>query len=78
MENKFDPKKNYTWSPESKFELSGITYGKIRKLVEMIVNSPEAVKVLTALDLGKDLQDLFEKSVEEGLIKEMPNQKYEK
>ena len=70
MSIKYDPSKKYTWSTEDKFVLSGGEFGLILNTLRSILSTEEAARVLMANRANEVIESLFQKSVEEGVIKE--------
>jgi hypothetical protein len=70
MSIKYDPSKKYTWSNEDKFVLSGGEFGLILNTLRSILSTEEAARVLMANRANEVIESLFQKSVEEGVIKE--------
>ena len=67
---KYDPKKNYKWTPEDKFELDGNQFGQLLHAFRAILSTPEAETILRAEKANIVVEDLMKKYVEEGVIKE--------
>jgi hypothetical protein len=70
MSIKYDPNKKYTWGNEDKFVLSGGEFGLILNTLRSILSTEEAARVLMANRANEVIESLFQKSVEEGVIKE--------
>jgi hypothetical protein len=72
-ESSFDPNKSYTWTPESKFELSGEEFGIILNGLRAILSSQEAQKVLIADRAHTAIEKVLGKAVESGIAIETTN-----
>lgn len=71
MENKFDPKKNYTWSEDSLWSLTGLEIGALKALIDLTLNSEEARRVFLAVDCAAILRKQLENGIKNGTLKEM-------
>lgn len=65
----YDPSLSYEWSPEEKFEITGMEFEYIFKSLTEFLNSPESVKVLRALETHQILEAKLKEGVEKGKIK---------
>jgi hypothetical protein len=79
---KFVPGKAYKWEPDDQFVLTGSEFSVQYHALFSLVNSEsfqkslqEAQKTLAIFDSFKILQTAFEKGVQEGVIKEIPEEK---
>lgn len=68
---KFDSNKNYTWSPDTEVVLTGKQYGFLRTFVNMVVNSPEAQRLMMGMECAGILQGILEKGVEDEWVTEL-------
>ena len=66
----YDPTKNYTWNPDSKFVISGQDFGLILNTLRGILATQEAANVIMAYEANKRIEGIIARSVEEGAIYE--------
>jgi hypothetical protein len=69
---KYDPNKKWTWSPDSKFELSGEQFGIVLNAFRSILSTPEAQRILFIYHANNVVEDIIAKAVEKGVIVEAP------
>jgi hypothetical protein len=69
----YDPTKNYTWNPETKFVISGQDLGLILNTFRGILATQEATNAIMAYEANKRIESLVAKSVEDGSIYEIEN-----
>lgn len=74
----YDANKNYSWSPEDKFELSGQEFGLLLNVVRAYMVSEEAGKFRSMLEASKSLENILSKGVESGVIKEQFSEQHGK
>ena len=67
----YDPTKNYTWNPDTKFVLSGQDLGLILNTLRGILATQEATNAIMAYEANKRIESLVAKSVEDGSIYEI-------
>lgn len=68
---KFDPKKKYTWSPDTQFALSGGEFGLLLNALRAVTSTKEAQTVLLAADAGDVLENILSTAVEKGIVVEV-------
>ena len=68
---KYNPDKKYTWTPNDNFVLSGGEFGVILNTFRAILGTPEAAKILLAKQANDIIENIMEKNVEAGIIKEV-------
>lgn len=68
----YDPSKNYTWSPETRFILSGQDFGLILNALRGILSTPEATNAVLAYEANKRVENIIATAVEAGNISEAP------
>jgi len=69
-ESSFDPNKSYTWSPDSKFELSGAEFGVILNSLRVILSTPEAQRIIMANAAHEMIEMALSKAVDAGVAVE--------
>lgn len=69
-EPSFDPTKNYTWAPDSKFELKGSEFALILNTIRTILSTQDAQKILMASASHDVLETALGKAVENGVATE--------
>ncbi len=62
--------KNYTWSPEETFSVSGLEIGALNRFVDMVLSSEMAQIVTFATECKAILNMNFKKALDEGKLKE--------
>jgi hypothetical protein len=67
----YDPSKNYTWNPDTKFVISGQDLGLILNTLRGILATQEATNAIMAYEANKRVETLVAKSVEDGSIFEV-------
>lgn len=67
----YNSSKKYTWKPEDKFVLKGEEFGLILNAIRSILNTPEAAKILLAKQANDSIENVFAKSVENGIAQEV-------
>jgi hypothetical protein len=72
---KFDPKKKYTWSPETVFTINGGDFGLLLNTLRAITGTKEAQTILLAHDAGDVLEKTLASAVETGIVVELPENK---
>lgn len=72
---KFDPKKKYTWSPDTQFPLSGGEFGLLLNALRAVTSTKEAQTVLLAADAGDVLENILSTAVEKGIVVEVTENK---
>jgi hypothetical protein len=70
QKKEFDPKMNYTWSPDDEFIVKGNEIDFLNKVIQSILNTPEAAKILAVVQARDILANIFKESYEDGIIKE--------
>jgi hypothetical protein len=70
----YDPRKKYTWSPDTQFTLSGNDFGILLNSLRQIVSTKEAQAILRAADAADVIETLMAKSVASGSVIEHPEQ----
>lgn len=69
---KFDPAKRYTWGPQDQFTLSGDQFGLVLNAIRGVISTPEAARIILALEANEMINTIMSKSVEEGIVVEQP------
>jgi len=67
----YDPNKQYTWDPAAVFTLNGHEFGAVLNTVRAILATPDAQVVLWADKANDYIEDIFKRSVENGVAYEM-------
>lgn len=67
----FDPQKQYTWSPNDTFVLSGSDFGLVLNALRSTIATQEAARILLAVDAHDVVQGALAKAVEAGQVKEV-------
>jgi hypothetical protein len=70
----YDPRKKYTWTPETQFTLSGNDFGILLNSLRQIVSTKEAQVILRAADAADVIENLMAQSVASGSVIEHPEQ----
>ena len=70
----YDPRKKYTWSPDTQFTLSGNEFGILLNSLRQIVSTKEAQVILRAADAADVIENLMAQSVASGSVIEHPEQ----
>jgi hypothetical protein len=70
----YDPSKNYTWSPETKFVLEGRDFGLVLNVLRGILSTQEATNTILAYEANKVIENIIAASVAEGKIVEVEQQ----
>jgi hypothetical protein len=70
----YDPRKKYTWSPETQFALSGNEFGILLNSLRQIVSTREAQAILRAAEAAEVIEGLMAQSVANGSVIEHPEQ----
>ena len=71
---KFDPKKKYTWSPDTQFVMNGGEFGLLLNALRAVTSTKEAQTILLASDAGDALENILSAAVEKGVVIEAPQQ----
>jgi hypothetical protein len=66
----FDPQKQYTWNADNAFTLSGSDFGLVLNALRATISTPEAARILLAVDAHDAVQDALARAVESGQVKE--------
>lgn len=67
----YDPSKDYTWTPDTKFVLDGREFGLVLNVVRNILKTPEAMNVIMAYEAGLKIDNIMSSAVAEGKITEI-------
>ena len=67
----YDPAKQYTWTPDTRFVLTGEEFGLWLNFVREQVSSAETMKVRMLLECNNTLENLMKEGVEAGKITEV-------
>lgn len=67
----YDPSKNYTWTPEDVFELTGSDFGLILNTLRGVLATEEAAKIMLAQKASTALEGVLSRAVEAGIAKEV-------
>ena len=70
----YDPRKKYTWSPDTQFTLSGNDFGILLNSLRQIVSTKEAQVILRAADAADVIENLMAQSVASGSVIEHTEQ----
>ena len=70
----YDPRKKYTWTPDTQFTLSGNDFGILLNSLRQIVSTKEAQVILRAADAADVIENLMAQSVASGSVIEHPEQ----
>ena len=71
---KFDPKKKYTWSPDTQFVMNGGEFGLLLNALRAVTSTKEAQTILLASNAGDVLENILATAVEKGVVVEVPQQ----
>lgn len=71
---KYDPSKKYVWTPADEFKLTGEQFGLLLNVVRGVISTPEASKILLAVEANESLERIMANAVEAGVVKEAPEQ----
>jgi len=66
----YNAKKNYKWTPEDTFEISGEEFGRLLHSFRAILATPEAQNILLVNEANKVMEAKMQEYVEKGVIKE--------
>ena len=66
----YDSNKNYKWTPEDVFEISGEEFGRLLHSFRAILNTPEAQNIILVNEANKVMEAKMQEYVEKGVIKE--------
>lgn len=67
---KYDPNKNYKWTPEDKFEFGGEEFGRILNSFRAILGTQEAQNIVNVYEANRVMETKMKEYVEKGVIKE--------
>lgn len=70
----YDPSKKYSWTPEDSFTLSGADFGLVLNALRAVLSTREAATVLLANQANTTIENILAKAVEEGIVKEAPEE----
>ncbi|NDB81374.1 MAG: hypothetical protein EB127_01300 [Alphaproteobacteria bacterium] len=70
----YDPNKKYSWTPEDTFTLSGSEFGLLLNALRAVLNTREASTILLANQANNIVEATLAKAVEEGVVKEAPEE----
>ena len=70
MNNKYDPSRLYTWTPEDVFTMSGEEFGLVLNAIRGILSTPEAARILLLDKANTAIEGMMIKAVENGTVKE--------
>jgi len=73
MNNKYDPSRLYTWTPEDVFTMSGEEFGLVLNAIRGILSTPEAARILLLDKANTAIEGMMIKAVEQGTVKEAEN-----
>jgi hypothetical protein len=68
---KFDPSKQYTWTENDTFTISGGEFGLVLNALRAITSTQEAQSILLAVDANNVITGVLGKAVEAGQVKEL-------
>lgn len=68
----YDPRKNYSWQPNSTFVMNGEEFGIILNSLRALLNTPEAQRILLADKANKVIENSLARAVEVGVAKKTP------
>ena len=68
--SKYDPSKEYYWTPEDKFILTGEDFGIILNTFRDILSTPEAQKILKVNEANKTIEKIIAEAVKKDIVKE--------
>lgn len=68
---KYDPDKQYTWTNEATFELSGREFGLILNALRAILNTEQAAQILLAARANDAMEHIIAEYVEKDVIFEV-------
>jgi hypothetical protein len=71
QENTFSPEKQYTWNNNDVFTLSGQEFGLVLNALRATISTPEAARILLAVDAHDALEGSLARAVQSGQVKEV-------
>lgn len=75
---KYDPSKHYTWTPDTMFVITGEQFGVILNTVRNVISTPEAAKIIAAIEANKQLEAVIATAVENEDVVELKQKENEK
>jgi hypothetical protein len=69
---KYDPSKKYTWTPQDEFVITGEQFGLILNSLRSVISTPEASRILLGVEANDTLEKVMARAVESGVVKEVP------
>ena len=73
----YDSNKNYKWTPEDTFEISGEEFARLLHSFRVILATPEAQNIILVNEANKVIEAKMQEYVEKGVIKEQVEPKQE-
>lgn len=70
----YDPNKNYLWTPEDKFVITGSEFGVFLNTVRAYLNTEEAAKYQLMFKAHEVIERVLKENVENNIIKEVAPQ----
>jgi len=70
----YDPNKKYVWTPDTQFVLTGGEFGAVLNTLRAILSTQDAARILMANQTNTIIEGLLAKAVENGDVKEAPDQ----
>lgn len=67
----YNPAKQYTWTPEDVFLITGDQFGMMLNAFRTILSSPEATQILMAQKANNAIEAIIAKGVQDGVVKEV-------
>ena len=66
----YDPNKTYSWSPETKFEISGQDFSLLLHAVRGVLSTKEATNTILCYEMNKKIEGILAMAVEDGRVVE--------
>ena len=68
----YDANKKYQWTPDTSFVMNGQDFGILLNTVRSILATPEAERIMLAMQASNSLDRLLSSAVNSGIVKEAP------
>lgn len=72
--SKYDPRKQYKWERDTKFEMDGNEFGLILNTFRTILKSREAQEILLINEANNVIENVLGKAVDSGVVNEAPSE----
>jgi hypothetical protein len=71
VEKKTNPANSFKWKPDAVFVMNGQEFGTILNAFRIILDSPEAKRVLFALQAKEISENILARAVQDGIVEEV-------